>query len=117
MQELGASVSRYEFRDKRVPEGVRVNLTTALEGKNARTLWFVTHLDTVPEGSREVRETDPYNPVVKDGKIFGRGSEDNGQSVVSTLFTYKALKTLDIKITSTPTLWAFQICDLQGPNH
>jgi succinyl-diaminopimelate desuccinylase len=97
LEELGAKVSRYEFPDKRVPEGVRVNLTTSLEGKNARTLWFATHLDTVPEGSRELWETDPYNPVVKDGKIFGRGSEDNGQGVVSTLFTYKALKTLDIK--------------------
>jgi succinyl-diaminopimelate desuccinylase len=48
----------------------------------------------VPEGSRDLWSTDPYDPIVKDGKIFGRGSEDNGQAVVSTLFTLKTLKAL-----------------------
>ncbi|MGA2783114.1 MAG: M20 family metallo-hydrolase [Candidatus Bathyarchaeia archaeon] len=95
VEKLGAKVTRYDFPDNRVPEKTRVNFTTVIEGKDrSRTLWFASHLDTVPEGSRDLWSTDPYDPIVKDGKIFGRGSEDNGQAVVSTLFTLKTLKAL-----------------------
>jgi succinyl-diaminopimelate desuccinylase len=94
IEKLGGKVARYDFPDNRVPEGTRVNFTTVIEGRDTtRTLWFACHLDTVPEGARELWSIDPYDPVVKDGKIFGRGSEDNGQAIVSTLFAYRALKT------------------------
>lgn len=98
LENLGLTVARHDFPDPRAPESVRANLTSILEGRDkSRTLWFASHLDTVPEGSRELWATDPFDPVVKEGKIFGRGSEDNGQSVVSTLFALKALKTQGIK--------------------
>ncbi len=98
LENLGCKVTRYDVPDNRVPEGVRVNLTSIIEGEDAsRTLWLASHLDTVPEGARELWATDPYDPVVKDGKIFARGSEDNGQAVASTLFAFKVLKELGIK--------------------
>ena len=98
LEQLGMKVTRHEVPDARVPQGVRMNLTTVLEGQDtSRTLWFAAHLDTVPEGSRELWSTDPFNPVVKDNKIFGRGAEDNGQAVGSTFFTLKALKSLRAK--------------------
>jgi succinyl-diaminopimelate desuccinylase len=98
LEALGLKVARHEVPDKRVAEGVRVSLTSILEGEEkGRTLWLAAHLDTVPEGARELWATDPYNPVVKDGKIFARGSEDNGQAIGSILFTIKAIKTLGLK--------------------
>jgi succinyl-diaminopimelate desuccinylase len=98
LEDLGFKVVRHDIPDKRVPEGVRVSLTSVIEGQDrSRTLWLAAHLDTVPEGARELWATDPYDPVVKDGKIFARGSEDNGQAVASTLFAFKALKTLGVK--------------------
>ena len=98
VEDTGLKVTRYDIPDSRVAEGVRVNLTTVIEGEDTgRTLWLAAHMDTVPEGSRELWTTDPYVPVVKDGKIFARGSEDNGQAVGSTLFTMKAIKTLGIR--------------------
>ena len=98
LEEIGMNVTQHDIPDSRVAEGVRVNLTTVLEGEDrGRAIWLAAHLDTVPEGSREFWATDPYVPVVKEGKIFGRGSEDNGQAVCSILFTLKALKSLGIK--------------------
>ena len=98
LEEIGLQVTRHDFPDNRVAEGVRVNLTTVLEGEDrGRTMWMAAHMDTVPEGSREFWATDPYVPVVKDGKIFGRGAEDNGQAVCSTFFTLKALKKSGVK--------------------
>jgi len=93
VEDMGCKVTRYDIPDSRVPEGVRVNLTSIIEGQDtSRTLWLASHLDTVPEGSRELWTTDPYDPIVKEGKIFARGSEDNGQAIASTLFAFKALK-------------------------
>jgi len=98
LEDQGCHVERHDVPDKRVPEGVRVSLTTILEGQDKnRTLWLAAHLDTVPEGSRELWSTDPYDPVVKEGKIFGRGSEDNGQAVGSMMLTLKAMKGLQAK--------------------
>jgi succinyl-diaminopimelate desuccinylase len=98
LEAMGLKVAQHDVPDSRVAEGVRVSLTSVLEGEDtAMTLWLAGHLDTVPEGTRDLWATDPYVPVVKDGKIFGRGSEDNGQGVVSSLFAMKALKALGIK--------------------
>jgi len=98
LEDIGFKVTRHDVQDKRVPEGVRINLTSTLEGQDkSKTLWLAAHLDTVPEGARELWATDPYDPIIKDGKIFGRGAEDNGQAVGSTLFTVKALKQLGLK--------------------
>lgn len=98
LEDLGLKVTRHDIPDSRVPEGVRVSLTSILEGEDkSKTLWLAAHLDTVPEGARDLWATDPYDPVVKDGQIFARGSEDNGQSICSTLFAVKALKQLGLR--------------------
>ena len=98
LEKAGFKADRHDIPDKRVPEGVLVNLTSTIEGKDAaHTLWFAAHLDTVPEGARDLWATDHYEPIVKEGKIFARGSEDNGQAVASTFFVLKALKMLRVK--------------------
>jgi succinyl-diaminopimelate desuccinylase len=98
LESSGYKVTRHDVSDNRVPEGVRVNLVSLIEGQDTnRTLWLLAHLDTVPEGAHELWATEPYDPVVKDGKIFARGSEDNGQAVASILFALQALKKLGSK--------------------
>ena len=79
-------VTNYPAPDDRVSNGERPNLIALLEGKNPdKTLWIITHTDIVPAGDLSKWETDPFIPVVKDGKIFGRGSEDNHQGTVSSI--------------------------------
>jgi len=98
LEDQGFKVSRHDVPDKRVPEGVRVSLTSVMEGQDtSRTLWLAAHMDTVPEGARELWATNPFEPVVKEGRIYGRGSEDNGQAIGSTIFAFKALKDLGVK--------------------
>ena len=43
--------------------------------------------------------TDPYKVMEKEEKLHGRGVEDNGQSITSSIFAVKALMDLDIKPT------------------
>jgi succinyl-diaminopimelate desuccinylase len=81
--------SLIEVEDQNVKENKRLNLMVQLQGteKTEKTLWFISHLDTVALGDLNSWETDPANPIIKDGKIYGRGVEDNGQAIVCSLYT------------------------------
>jgi len=104
LQKEGFSVKRVNVNDAETGK-TRPNLCVKLEGRGRRNLWFVAHIDTVPEGSRELWKTDPFEPVKKEGKIIARGSEDNGQSLVSSLFALLELKRLGIPLPFNVGLW------------
>jgi succinyl-diaminopimelate desuccinylase len=78
-----------EVEDDNVKEKKRYNLIVKLDGteKTEKTLWFISHVDTVAAGDLSSWETDPFNPIIKNGKIYGRGVEDNGQAVICSLYT------------------------------
>ena len=106
LKENGFSVSRVDVKDEASPDGVRPSLSAKLDGKDSsRSLWFISHMDTVPEGSRDLWKTDPFEPVIKDGKIFARGAEDNGQSLVASLFALLALKKLEAPLPFNVGVW------------
>lgn len=92
-------ITRYDAPDETSAGKVRPNIIARLWGENRAgpTIWAVAHTDIVPVGDLSLWSTDPFEPVVKDGKIYGRGSEDNGQSLVATMFAVKAIIDLKIK--------------------
>lgn len=103
LQELGfEKIKRYDIEDKDVPSGIRPNIEVTIPGRSENSLWIVTHMDIVPAGDLNKWKTDPFKGVVKNGKVYGRGSEDNGQSLVASIYAAKAL--LDIDITPNYTL-------------
>ncbi len=75
-----------ESADKNVPSGKRPNIIIRVKGRNPKKLWVVSHMDTVPEGDVSAWDTPPFEPTVKDGRIYGRGSEDNGQELMASLY-------------------------------
>jgi succinyl-diaminopimelate desuccinylase len=78
--------------DGRVPCGFRPNLIARRKGKSAHpATWVLTHLDVVPAGERTLWTKDPFRVWIEDGRIYGRGVEDNQQSMVASLFALKAL--------------------------
>jgi len=106
MKDEGFSVTRVDVRDEKSHGALRPNLSAKLEGKDpSRNLWFVTHMDTVPEGSLDLWETDPFEPTIKDGKIIARGAEDNGQSLVASLFALREIRELDVPLPFNVGVW------------
>ncbi|GAB6101093.1 M20 family metallo-hydrolase [Thermococcus atlanticus] len=92
-------IERYDAPDERAKNGVRPNILAYYygeQGEESPRMWILTHLDVVPPGEGWT-VTEPFKPVVKDGKVYGRGSEDNGQSIVSSLYAVKALMNLGIR--------------------
>ncbi|MGL4986379.1 MAG: M20 family metallo-hydrolase [Treponemataceae bacterium] len=78
---------RLDAPDPRVESGIRPNLIVTIEGKNPnKCVWIMSHLDVVPEGDLSLWHTPPFEAVEKDGKIYGRGTEDNQQGLVASVF-------------------------------
>ncbi|MGA9387226.1 MAG: M20 family metallo-hydrolase [Candidatus Bathyarchaeia archaeon] len=111
-------IERHDATDARVPSKLRPNIVAYYNGlDSAEKLWIVTHLDIVPPGEESMwTVTKPYEPKIKDERIYGRGSEDNTQSMIASIFAVKALKELGVRPKRTISL-AFVADEEQGSKH
>ncbi|MGN1266364.1 MAG: Sapep family Mn(2+)-dependent dipeptidase [Dorea sp.] len=78
-EELGFEVKDYD--------GYAATFTWGNEGKEVGVL---SHMDVVPAG--DGWNTDPFDPVVMDGKMFGRGTIDDKGPMVAAFYAMKAVK-------------------------
>ena len=76
------TIERFDTEDKEHPGIRRANIVARKRGKKKGTVWFITHMDTVPVGDLDDWKSDPFSAKVDDGRIYGRGTEDNGQSLI-----------------------------------
>jgi succinyl-diaminopimelate desuccinylase len=111
-------IERYDMQDSRVSSGKRPNIIAYCHGgTDTRRLWIITHLDVVPPGKEQMwKMSKPFKPQLKDNRVYGRGAEDNGQSLVASLFAIKAIKRLGIKPKGTVAL-AFVADEEQGSTY
>lgn len=103
------NLERFDAPDSRALHGRRPNLIATIPGKkkpvaagsfglennsgastdssassdNSGAIWVIAHMDVVPVGNMADWKTDPWAVVQKDGKLFGRGVEDNQQGLCS----------------------------------
>ncbi|MBU8920602.1 MAG: M20 family metallo-hydrolase [Bacteroidales bacterium] len=93
------AVEHYDAPDDRVPSGVRPNITAVMKGKSdKKKIWVMGHIDIVPPGDLSKWETDPYEVIVRDGNLIGRGTEDNQHGIVIPVFALKAIKEAGLEL-------------------
>ncbi|MDO5861950.1 MAG: M20/M25/M40 family metallo-hydrolase, partial [Thermoplasmata archaeon] len=80
------SVERIDVPDDTDPTVMRPNILARKNGRKKGTVWIVAHIDVVPAGDPELWDTPPFEGVYRDGRVYGRGTEDNGPSVISSMF-------------------------------
>ena len=116
LREFGVSdVSEFNAPDARVPGGLRPNLVARVGGRRAHpAVWVMAHMDTVPPGELSHWETDPFEALVKDGKVFGRGTEDNQQGLTGAVFALRAL--VDEGLTPTTDAAVLLVADEENGN-
>jgi succinyl-diaminopimelate desuccinylase len=92
LRRLGlADLGRCDAPDPAAKGGVRPNLIARLPGADrSRTLWLMSHLDIVPPGDLTAWRSEPYTLVVEDGRLIGRGVEDNHQAIVASILVARA---------------------------
>lgn len=72
----------------------RINLIAEWDTGSKKTLHITGHYDVVPATGHW--KTDPFKPVLKNGKIYGRGTEDMKGTIASIIFAVRSLKACNI---------------------
>lgn len=71
----------------------RPNLIVRVPGSRSTPVLMLSgHLDTKPAGDREAWETDPWDPVLRDGDLVGLGSGDMKAAVAGMVYAAAALR-------------------------
>ncbi|KPJ22078.1 dipeptidase PepV [Streptococcus phocae subsp. phocae] len=65
-------------------------------GQGDEVLGIFAHLDVVPAGSGW--DTDPYEPVIKDGRIYARGSSDDKGPTLACYYALNIIKELGLPV-------------------
>ena len=67
------------------------------EVQTGRSLIFNGHIDVVPVGDERLWATPPFQPVVKDGRLYGRGSGDMKAGIAAYVTAFEALRALGLQ--------------------
>ena len=68
-------------------------------GEGEKTIGMFGHSDVVPTGDGWLY-TQPFEPLIKDGMLIGRGSSDNKSGVMASLCIMEMLRDCDVKLHS-----------------
>lgn len=69
--------------------------------EKGRSLILNGHVDVVPTGPEQVWERNPWNAVVKDGWMYGRGAGDMKAGLAANLFAFDAIRAAGFAPAST----------------
>ncbi len=66
-------------------------------GQGDELIGILGHLDVVPEGDLSEWKHHPYEGVVEDGKLYGRGTQDDKGPTIAAIYAVKALMDLGVE--------------------
>jgi succinyl-diaminopimelate desuccinylase len=79
---ISARLAKAGFACEQLDFGAVKNLW-ATHGRGGEVLCFLGHTDVVPPGPREDWASDPFEPTIRDGHLYGRGAADMKGSVAA----------------------------------
>ncbi len=79
---IGERLERAGFRVEHLRHGDVDNLW-ATHGADGPTLIFLGHTDVVPSGPEASWQSPPFEPTIRDGRLYGRGAADMKGSVAA----------------------------------
>lgn len=60
-------------------------------GNGEEMVGVLGHIDVVPSGDLKKWNTNPFDPVIVDGKLFGRGTQDDKGPTLAAMYAFKSL--------------------------
>jgi len=99
---LAKSLGKFGFKIDKIavdPEKKRPNVVAVYQGEGSgKGLILNGHSDTVEIKEPEKWSSDPFDPIIKDGKLYGRGASDMKGGNTAAIWAVKALKECGIKL-------------------
>ena len=86
---MGQRLAQCGFDLEPMPFG-EVNNLWAQRGDEGPLLVFAGHTDVVPPGPREAWDSDPFEPEIRDGVLYGRGAADMKGSLAAMVTAVEA---------------------------
>lgn len=83
-------------------------------GAGEEMIGILGHVDVVPPGDLNHWHSDPFQPTIRDGKLYGRGAIDDKGPILASVFAVKALMNIGVTFkkrvrfifgTDEETLW------------
>jgi acetylornithine deacetylase len=77
------------------------------KSKYGKSLILNGHIDVVPVGAEDLWSSPPFNPTIKDGRIYGRGGGDMKAGITAYIYAFKTLKKIGYRPASDclPSSW------------
>ncbi|XP_005096699.1 cytosolic non-specific dipeptidase isoform X1 [Aplysia californica] len=103
VEKLGGSVEYADIGEQTLADGSKIPLPPVLLGMlgsdpKKKTLLVYGHLDVQPAEKSDGWDTEPFELVDVDGKLYGRGSTDDKGPVLGWLNCIEAMQELDMDI-------------------
>jgi acetylornithine deacetylase len=89
LQDLGCETERIEYMDDGV---LKANVVGRFGDAGVGGLAYFGHTDVVPVDDWSIAEHGPFEPVVRDGRLYGRGSTDMKGSIACMFSALRSLK-------------------------
>ncbi|MFC1724748.1 M20 family metallopeptidase [candidate division KSB1 bacterium] len=96
LSDLGLDYEIIEIPDQNSDQEIKClprYCLTSSYGKGEKTFYFHGHYDVVPASRKE-----QFNPVIKNGCLFGRGASDMKSGLAAMIYAVKAIKTSNIDL-------------------
>jgi len=99
----GVKCEQIENGEQTLPDGKKLKLPPVLfgtlgEDKSKKTILIYGHLDVQPARKSDGWNTEPFQLIEQDGKLFGRGSTDDKGPVLGWINAIEVLQDLKIEI-------------------
>jgi len=85
MEDIGLEVRIFEIKN-----GNPIIFGELRSGSSKECLGFYNHYDVQPPDPLDEWDSPPFNPVIKDGKLYARGASDNKGDLISRLEAVRA---------------------------
>jgi acetylornithine deacetylase/succinyl-diaminopimelate desuccinylase-like protein len=88
---VGAMLQARGFSVEIIPTAGAPVIIAERKGRHNKTLLFYNHYDVQPPEPLDLWESPPFEPTIRDGKLFARGVSDDKGHITSRLFAIDAL--------------------------
>lgn len=92
------ALSRHDWYSAEVERSTALGVLAAYGGDDGPSLLLNGHVDVVPPGTSSDWTTPPFEPVVRDGRVYGRGACDMKGGLAAALHALEVLVALDVPL-------------------